>query len=52
MGIHTLPIEIEDIYFLIRLSRRESPVVLSGAQGGETSLDELIDQYCALGMKP
>ena len=52
VGIHTLPIEIDDIYFLIRLSRRESPVVLSGAQGGETSLDDLIDQYCPLGMEP
>ena len=49
VGIHTLSIEIEYIYFLNRLSRRGSPVFLSGAQRGETSLDELIDQYCALG---
>ena len=49
VGIHTLSIEIEDIYFLTGLSRRENPVVLSRARRGETSLDDLIDQYCALG---
>ena len=49
VGIHTLSIEIEYIYFLNRLSRRGSPVFLSGAQRGETSLDDLIDQYYALG---
>ena len=43
VGIHTLPIEIEDIYFLTGLSRRGSQVVLSGARGGDTSLDDLID---------
>ena len=48
VGIHILPIEIEDIYFLTRLSMRGSPVALSGAQGGETSLDDIIDQHCAL----
>ena len=52
VGIQTLPIEIEDIYFLTGLSRRGRPVVLSEARGGETSLDELIDQYCELGMEP
>ena len=46
-----LPIEIEDIYFLTKLSRRGSPVVLSRARGGETSLDEFIEQYCAPGME-
>ena len=50
-GIHTLPIEIEDNYFLTGLSRIGIPVVLSGAQRGETSLDDLIDQYYALGME-
>ena len=51
VGIHTLSIEIEDIYFMTILSRRGSPVVLSGARRGETSLDDLIDQYCALCME-
>ena len=50
--IHTLPIEIEEIYFMIRLSTRGNPIVLFGAWGGETSLDDLIDQYYALGTEP
>ena len=44
VGIHTLSIEIEDIYFLTGLSRRGSPVVPSGARRGETSLDDLINK--------
>ena len=51
VGIHTLSIEIEDTYFLTGLSRRGNPVVLFGARRGETSLDDLIDQYYALGME-
>ena len=49
VGVHILPIEIEDIYFLTGLSRRGRPMVLSKARGGDPSLDELIDQYYALG---
>ena len=49
VGVHILPIEIEDIYFLTRLSVRGSPVALSGAREGEASLDDIIDQYYALG---
>ena len=49
VGVHILPIEVEDIYFLTGLSMRGSPVVLSGARGGEGSLDDIIDQHCSLG---
>ena len=49
VGVHILPIEVEDIYFLTGLSMRGSLVVLSGARGGETSLDDIIDQHCSLG---
>ena len=49
VGFHILPIEIVDIYFLTDLSMRGIPVVLSGAQGGEGSLDDFIDQHCSLG---
>ena len=49
VGVHVLPIEIEDIYFLIGLSMRGSLVVLSGARKGEGSLDDIIDQYFSLG---
>ena len=31
VGVHILPIEVKDIYFMICLSMRGSPVVLSGA---------------------
>ena len=49
VGVHILPIEVEHIYFLTGLSMRGSQVVLSGAQGGEGSLEDIIDQHCALG---
>ena len=49
VGIHILPIEVEDIYFMTGLSMRGSPVVLSRARGGEGSLDDIIDQHCSLG---
>ena len=52
VGIHILPIEIEDIYFLTGLSMRRILVALSRARGGDTSLDDIIDQHCALGTKP
>ena len=48
VGVHILPIEIEDIYFLAGLSMRRSLVVLFGAQGGEGSLDDIINQHCSL----
>ena len=40
VGIHMLHIEVEDIYFLTRLSMRGSLVALSRPRGGETSLDD------------
>ena len=43
VGVHILPIEIEDIYFITGLPMRGIPVVLSGARGGEGSLDDIID---------
>ena len=49
VGTQILTLEIEDIYFLSGLSRRGRLVVLSVPRGGEPSLDDLIDQYCALG---
>ena len=49
LGVYILPIEVEDIYFLTGLSMRGSPVVLSGARGGEGSLEDIIDQRFSLG---
>ena len=47
--VHILPIEIEDIYFMTGLSMRGSPMVLSGARGGEGSLNDIIDMHFSLG---
>ena len=41
---HTLSIDIDDIYFLTKLSHRGREVVLSGPQGGDSTLDDLIDR--------
>ena len=49
VGVHIVPIEVEDIYFLTGLSMMGSPVVLSRAQGGKGSLDDIIDQHYSLG---
>ena len=43
VGVHILPIEVKDIYFMTGLSMRGSPLVLSGTQGEEGSLDDIID---------
>ena len=43
VGVHILPIEIEDIYFLTGLFMQGNPVFLSIARGGEGSLDDIID---------
>ena len=51
IGVHIFPIEIEDIYFLTDLSMRGNQAVLFGARGGEGSLDDIIDQHCALGIE-
>ena len=51
VGVHILPIEIKDIYFLTGLSMRGSLMVLSGARGGEGSLDDIINQHCSLGIE-
>ena len=49
VGVHILPIEIKDIYFLTDLSMQGIHIVLSGARKGEGSLDDIIDQYCSFG---
>ena len=51
VGVHILPIEVEDIYFLTGLSMRGSQAVLSRARGGEAFLEDIIDQHCALGIE-
>ena len=48
VGIHTLMIDVENIYFLIRLSHRGRQVVLTGLRGGEKYVDDLINDHCSV----
>jgi hypothetical protein len=46
MGVHTLTLDIEDIYFLTGISRRGYHASLTGGQGGELPMSEYCLQYC------
>ena len=43
VGAHVLMIEVEDIYFLIGLSRWGAPISLTGSRGGDITTKELIN---------
>ena len=49
MGAHILTLEVEDIYFLTGLSRRVSPISLTGSRGRDITTRELIDRHCVPG---
>ena len=51
VGAHILTVEVEDIYFLIGLSRQGAPISLIGSHGGDITTQELIDRHCVLGMR-
>ena len=51
MGPHVLTIEVEDMYFLIGLSRWGSHVSLTSSQGGDVTTQELINHYCVPGTR-
>jgi hypothetical protein len=44
VGVHTMSLDIEDIYFLTRLSQRGYHVSLTGSRGGGLPMSE----YCCL----
>ena len=46
-----LTIEVEDIYFLIGLSRWGAPISLVGFHGGGVTTQDLINRYCILGTR-
>ena len=46
VGAHILSVEVEDIYFLIGLSRRGAPISLTGSRGGDITTQELIVHHC------
>ena len=50
VGAHILTVEVEDIYFLTGLSRRGSPISLTGSRGGDITTRELIVRHCAPGI--
>jgi hypothetical protein len=47
--VHTLTLEIDDIYFLTGLSHRGSRVSLSGSRGGGEPMDYYVAHHCATG---
>jgi hypothetical protein len=51
VGVHTLTIDIENIYFLTGLSRRGSWVSLTGSMGGSEPMDYYVCHHCMLGTK-
>jgi hypothetical protein len=46
VGAHTLTIDIKEIYFLTRLSRRGSYVSLTGSRRGGLKMSEYCRKYC------
>jgi hypothetical protein len=46
VGAHVLSLDIEDIYFLMGLSRRGSHVTLTGGRGGGLPMSEYLRRYC------
>ena len=51
VGAHVLTIEVEDIYFLTRLSIQGAPISLTGSCGGDVTTQELIDHHCLPGTR-
>jgi hypothetical protein len=49
VGAHIVMIYIEDIYFLIGLSRLGSRVILTGSRGGGKPMNHYISAHCVLG---
>ena len=46
VGVHTLTIDIEDIYFLTGLSQHGYHATLTGGRGGRLPMSEYVRQYC------
>ena len=51
VGPHILTVEVEDIYFLTRISRSGAPISLNGSQRGDITTQKLIVHHCYLGTK-
>ena len=51
VGAHILTVEVEDIYFLIGLSRCGEPISLIGSRGGDITTQEIIVCHYFPGIK-
>ena len=51
VGAHILIVEVEDIYFLTRLSRQGAPISLTGSHGGDITTQEFIKRHCIPGTR-
>ena len=51
VGPHIVTLEVEDIYFLIGLSRQGDPISMTFSRGGDVTTQELIDHHCFRGTK-
>ena len=49
VGVHTLTLEIDDIYFLTGLSHRGSHLSLLGSRGGGEPMDYYVAHHCSAG---
>jgi hypothetical protein len=49
VGSHMLEIDIEDVYFLMGLSRRGAPIILSGHRSMPLPTNAYVSQYCVSG---
>ena len=50
VGTHVLTIEVEEIYFLMGISRRRAPISLTGSQGEDVA-QEIINRHCHPGTR-
>jgi hypothetical protein len=50
-GAHILEIDIEDIYFLIRLSHRGAQVTLTGSRGCGDPMSHYVSAHCMPGVE-
>jgi hypothetical protein len=49
VGPHSLEIDIEDIYFMIGLSKRGEPIILSGSRGTGRTTDSYVSDFFRAG---
>jgi hypothetical protein len=51
IGSHMLEIDIEDVYFLMGLSKRGAPILFSGHRSTPQPTEAYVAQYCVSGSR-